>query len=149
MAESYVYIDAPSLDNADQSKFIVNEDFQYVQAGNASMGSVAQFPLYEKFLNANWKNSINNNSLPRTSFKSGKWALSGDINEGGDYIAGNSAQVHISNFIVGKLIKLRFRLYNKEEITDSNRVEGFVHREIENYSSVPKVYILSSVSPFR
>ena len=46
MSESYVYIDAPSLDNSDQSKFTVNKDFQYVQAGDPSKGNVAQFPLY-------------------------------------------------------------------------------------------------------
>lgn len=145
MSESYVYIDAPSLDNSDQSKFIVNEDFQYVQAGDSSKGNVAQFPLYEKFLYSDWRNSITSNSLPRRTFKPGKWALSGNINVGGDYITGNSAQVHISNFIVGKLIKLRFRFYVKTQITDANRTENFIHNEINDYSSVPKVYILASV----
>ena len=144
MPESYVYIDAPSLDNSDQSKFIVNEDFQYVQAGDPSKGNVAQFPLYEKFLYSDWRNSIVSNSLPRRTFKPGKWALSGDINVGGDYITGNSAQVHISNFIVGKLTKLRFRFYDKTQITDANRTENFIHTEINDYSFVPKVYILAS-----
>jgi hypothetical protein len=144
MSESYVYIDAPSLDNSDQSKFIVNEDFQYVIAGDSSRGNTAEFPLYEKFLNSNWRNSISTNSLPRTSFKSGKWALSGDINVGGDYIAGNTAQIHISNFIVGKLLKLRFRFYKKEQITDANRTESFIHDEIDDYVDIPKVYILAS-----
>lgn len=145
MPESYVYIDAPSLDNTDQSKFIVNEDFQYVQAGDPSKGNVAQFPLYEKFLYSDWRNSITSNSLPRRTFKPGRWALSGDINVGGDYITGNSAQVHISNFIVGKLIKLRFRFYDKTQITDGNRIENFIHNQISDYSFVPKVYILASV----
>lgn len=145
MPESYVYIDAPSLDNSDQSKFIVNEDFGYVSAGDSSIGSVAQFPLYSKFIGADWKNSVQSNALPRTNFKSGKWALSGNINLGGDYVAGNTAQVHISNFIVGKLEKLRFRFFKKSEITDANRNEDFVHNEIDNYEDVPKVYILASI----
>ena len=144
MAESYVYIDAPTLDNADQSKFIVNDDFQYVQAGDSSKGNVAQFPLYKKFVGSDWRNVISSNSLPRTNFKPGQWALSGDINLGGDYITGNTAQVHISNFIVGKLDKLRFRFFEKAEITDSNRTEGFEHTEISDYSTVPIVFILES-----
>jgi len=144
MPESYVYIDAPSLDNSDQSKFIVNEDFGYVSAGDSSIGNVAQFPLYSKFIGADWKNSVESNALPRTNFKSGQWALSGNINLGGDYVAGNTAQVHISNFIVGKLEKLRFRFFEKSEITDENRVENFIHTEISDYSTVPKVYILES-----
>lgn len=146
MAESYVYIDAPTLDNTDQSKFIKNEDFQYVQAGDSSKGNTAQFPLYEKFVEAEWKSVLTANSLPRTNFKPGKWALSGDINLGGDYITGNTVQVHISNFIVGKLNKLRFRFFEKTEITDSNRTEGFEHTEISNngYENIPKVYILES-----
>ena len=146
MAESYVYIDAPTLDNTDQSKFIVNDDFQYVQAGDSSKENVAQFPLYKKFVGSDWRNVISSNSLPRTNFKPGIWALSGDINEGGDYISGNTAQVHISNFIVGKLDKLRFRFFEKAEITDSNRTEGFEHTEIANdeYENIPKVYILES-----
>lgn len=144
MSKSYVYIDAPTLDNSDQSKFILNEDFQYVQAGDSSKGNVAQFPLYNKFIGTDWNNVIASNSLPRTVFKSGRWALSGDINLGGDYITGNTAQVHISNFIVGKLDKLRFRFFEKSEITDENRVENFIHTEISDYSTVPKVYILES-----
>lgn len=144
MAESYVYIDAPTLDNTDQSKFIKNEDFQYVQAGNSSKGNTAQFPLYEKFIGAEWKKVLTTNSLPRTNFKSGKWALSGDINLGGDYITGNTASVHISNFIVGKLDKLRFRFFEQSEITDGNRNEDFEHTEISDYSTVPVVYILES-----
>ena len=145
MSESYVYIDAPSLDNTDQSKLILNEDFKYVQAGDSARGNIAQFPLYEKFIGSDWKNSVISNSLPRTNFKSGQWSLSGNVNSGGDYIGGNTAQIHISNFIVGKLEKLRFRFYKKAEITAANVNNTFVHSEIDDYSTVPKVYILAVV----
>ena len=147
MPESYIYIDAPSLDNTDQSKFVLNSDFNFVQAGDASKGSVAEFPIYGKFTNSAWRNSIASNSLPRANFKPGRWQLTqnSNINLGGDYVAGNTAQVHISNFIVGKLTKLRFRFYDKNQITDANRVEGFVHNEISNYSEVPLVYIFAAV----
>lgn len=147
MSESYIYIDAPSLDNTDQSKFVFNSDFNFVQAGDASKGAVAEFPIYGKFTNTEWRNSITDNSLPRTNFKPGKWQLTQNtnINLGGDYVAGNTAQVHISNFIVGKLTKLRFRFYDKTQITDANRVEGFVHNEISDYSEVPLVYVLAVV----
>ena len=58
MSESYVYIDAPSLDNSDQSKFLLDTDLQIVQAGDESKGSVAKFPLYEKFLSTEWNSLL-------------------------------------------------------------------------------------------
>lgn len=150
MSERYVYIDAPTLDNSDQSKLSVNDDFKFVSAGQGD--SVAHFPLYEKFNVFVWKSSLESDGLLRKEFKSGLWGLKNsvdadgddDVNNGGDYISANTTQVHISNFIVGKLTKFRFRFYKKEEITVENRENNFIHNEIENYSEVPRVYILET-----
>lgn len=147
MSDRYVYIDAPTLDNSDQSKLLVNDDFKYVYAGNKE--SDARFPLYEKFTNLTWKSVLDRDDLSRKEFKPGIWGLSSKIdgdgdenpNEGGDYISGNTTAVHISNFIPGKLDKLRFKFFKKGQITVANRKNG-THHEIEDYSDVSKVYIL-------
>lgn len=148
MPESYVYIDAPSLDNADQSKFIVNRDFQYVQAGDSSKGDVAQFPLYEKFLNTEWNTSLSFNSLSRTSFKNGQWAekSDGDVENGGDYGKGNVVQVYSKIFQVGQLLKLRFRFFDKNFINIENRNTSNVIPQITDYNAtVPRVAIFETV----
>lgn len=148
MSDRYVYIDAPTLDNSDQSKLFVNDDFKYVYAGNKE--SDARFPLYEKFTNSAWKSVLDRDDLSRNEFKPGIWGLSSNIDGdgdespdvGGDYISGNTTAVHISNFITGKLDKLRFKFFVKNEINVANRKSDFKHSEITDYSVVSRVYIL-------
>ena len=122
MSESYVYIDAPSLDNSDQSKFLLDTDLQIVQAGDESKGSVAKFPLYEKFLSTEWNTALSYNSLARTEFRPGIWAARGEnVENGGDYCKGNVAKVYSRIFSLGRLLKLKVRFYNKGEITGEIR----------------------------
>ena len=119
MPESYdyVYIDAPSLDNADQSKFLLFKDSQYVQIGDSSKGNIAQFPLYEKFLSNNEINKmVDLDGLSRVTFKSGKVANNSEnLSVGGDYLIGNTCLVSAKNFKVGRLTALKFRIYKKEK----------------------------------
>lgn len=135
-----IYINAPTLDNSDQSYFIKDEDFKTVKAGEGN--SVAEFPLYEKFLLSKWRHSLDSAGLARKTIKPGQWNIVDNINDGGDFIAGNTVQVHGSNFIVGKLISLRFRLYNKNQINTN-----IVPDELSSYSTVPTVYMLESNGP--
>ena len=134
MSESYVYIDAPSLDNSDQSKFTVNKDFQYVQAGDPSKGNVAQFPLYEKFLNNNeFNTSINAPGLTRQSFIEDDVVFSetGYSVTGGDYINGNVCVVISKIFKVGYLKGFNFRIFAANSYTDYD------------YQNISKVAIFS------
>lgn len=118
MSDSYVYIDAPSLDNSDQCKFILNEDFQYVKTGN---NNAAQFPLYEKFLNDNeFNTSLNLPGLTRQSFIEDD-AVFDETNYsviGGDYINGNVCVVISKIFKVGYLRGFNFRIFAEDSYTD-------------------------------
>ena len=140
-----IYIDAPTLDNSDQSYFIKDEDFKFVKAGEGD--SSAKFPLYEKFLLNKWRWSLDSSGIARKTFKPGKWNITdaNNVNDGGDFIAGNTVQVHGSNFIVGKLKSLRFRLYNKNQIITNGGTPAEL--TLIEYSSIPKVYILESEGP--
>jgi hypothetical protein len=146
MPESYVYINAPTLDNADQSKFILNQDFQYVQAGETSNGEIAQFPLYQKFLNSEWNSSLGYSSLPRTNFKPGLWAQHGEeADNGGDYAIGNTAQIYSRLFQVGNLKQIRVRLYNKDYITADNRNSENHPPQITDYeTAVPRIALFQN-----
>lgn len=139
-----IYINAPTLDNSDQSYFIKDEDFKTVKAGEGN--SLAEFPLYEKFLLPKWRHSLDSTSLARKTIKPGQWNITNNINDGGDFIAGNTVQVHGSNFIVGKLISLRFRLYNKDQINTNT-----APAELTSYNTVPTVYMLESdgIDPYK
>jgi hypothetical protein len=136
MAESYVYIDAPSLDNADRCAFLVNDSFKYVVAGQGS--DVAQFPLYEKFLSSNELNRMTDLSdLMRTDFIPGKVASNSESTTiGGDYALGNTCIINAKNFKVGRLTGFKFRLYKKGEITTANRTESFEHSLVDDYNEV-------------
>lgn len=146
MAEekSYVYIDAPSLDNADQCKFILNKDFQYVQTGET--GNVAELPLYEKFVGNEIGKSMDLEGLGRTVFKNGLVSnKSESTNISGDYLIGNVCQVWINIFKIGTINGFKFRLFNKSEITAANRNSTTPTSYIDNYSSVPRVAIFGPV----
>lgn len=147
MSESYVYIDAPSLDNSDQSKFLLNTDLQIVQAGDESKGSVAKFPLYEKFLNSEWNTALSYNSLSRTSFKPGIWSSKTETAEiGGDYCKGNVVKVYSKIFSLGRLLKLKFRFFNKNEITVENRNSETHPAQVVDYGTyVPRVAVFESL----
>lgn len=147
MSESYVYIDAPSLDNSDQSKFLLNTDLQIVQAGDESKGSVAKFPLYEKFLNSEWNTALSYNSLGRTSFKPGIWSSKNETGEtGGDYCKGNVVKVYSKIFSLGRLLKLKFRFFNKNEITVENRNSETHPTQVADYGTyVPRIAVFESL----
>lgn len=148
MSESYVYIDAPSLDNSDQSKFLLDTDLQIVQAGDESKGSVAKFPLYEKFLSTEWNTALSYNSLARTEIRPGIWAARGEnVENGGDYCKGNVAKVYSRIFSLGRLLKLKFRFYNKDEINVENRNSDTHPSQVANYEAyVPRVAVFESLS---
>lgn len=147
MSESYVYIDAPSLDNSDQSKFLLNTDLQIVQAGDESKGSVAKFPLYEKFLNSEWNTALSYNSLSRTTFKPGIWSSKNETGEtGGDYCKGNVVKVYSKIFSLGRLLKLKFRFFNKNEITVENRNSETHPAQVADYGTyVPRIAVFESL----
>ena len=132
MAEekSYVYIDAPSLDNADQCKFILNKDFQYVQAGES--GNVAEFPLYDKFQSkSNYFTSFSMPGISRTNIIDGIINTSNDT-LGGDYKNANVCKVYSKIFKVGKVKKLIFKLFS---------ITGNTISPLSDYRTVPAVAI--------
>ena len=147
MSESYVYIDAPSLDNSDQSKFLLNTDLQIVKAGDESKGSVAKFPLYEKFLNSEWNTALSYNSLSRTTFKPGIWSSKDETAEiGGDYCKGNVVKVYSKIFSLGQLLKLKFRFFDKNEITVENRNSETHPTQVADYGTyVPRIAVFESL----
>jgi hypothetical protein len=132
MAEekSYVYIDAPSLDNADRCKFILNKDFQYVQAGES--GNVAEFPLYDKFQGkGDYFTSLSMPGISRTNIIDGIVDTSNDT-EGGDYKNANVCKVYSRIFKVGRVKKLIFKLFS---------ITGNTISPLSDYSTVPTVAI--------
>lgn len=133
MSESYVYIDAPSLDNSDQCKFILNEDFNYVQAGKGN--NVATFPLYDKFQGkGNYFSSFSMPGISRTNIIDGIINTSDDT-LGGDYKNANVCKVYSKVFKAGKVKKLIFKLFS---ITDNTI------NPLSDYSTVPAVAIFKT-----
>lgn len=142
MAERYVYIDAPTLDNSDRCSFLVNDNLNFVSAGDET--NSAQFPLYEKFLASGEVNHmIDLSDLMRTNFIPGLVASNSESTSiGGDYAIGNTCKIFARNLKVGRLRGFKFRLYEKSEITAGNRVDTFTHSIVSSYlSAAPRIAI--------
>lgn len=142
MAERYVYIDAPTLDNSDRCSFLVNDNLGFAIAGEGE--DAAQFALYNKFLASGEVNHmIDLSDLMRTNFIPGLVASNSESTSiGGDYAIGNTCKIFAKNLKVGRLLGFKFRLYEKSEITASNRVDTFTHSIVSSYlSAAPRIAI--------
>ena len=73
--ETLIYINAPTLDNADACTFVKNNDFNYATAGETESGDDANLVLYDKFIKLNEHSSLEEPDLSRITFNSGVWAL--------------------------------------------------------------------------
>lgn len=146
MSESYVYIDAPSLDNSDRCSFLVNNNLGFAIAGEGD--DTAQFALYNKFLANNEVNRmIDLSDLIRTNFIPGSVASNSESTSvGGDYAIGNTCKIFARNLKVGRLRGFKFRLYEKSEITADNRSEAFEHSIVSSYlSAAPRIAIYAPI----
>lgn len=138
MSETKVYINAPTLDNSDRSYFLKNEELQYISAGEQSLGDVARFPLYEKFLENTYVDPTDNYFIPKTNFIERDWlidengnaiGLDGEASLGGDYHENGHVRVCYNNFKTGEITGFKFKFFNKRSATSfsvANNVKAFV-----------------------
>lgn len=132
--KKYVYIDAPSLDNSDRCKLIIDEEFQYLLTGNGS--DAAEIPLYDKLQSKfDFFTSFSSPGISRTNVKDGKINTSDDT-LGGDYSNGNVCQVYSKIFKAGRVKKLVFKFFDIP-------AEGDI-TVMDDYSIVPKVAIFAN-----
>lgn len=118
--DNFVYINAPTLDNADECKFVRNEDFLYATAGDDDRGATANLVLYEKLIDTDWHNPYDASDLARTYFIDGKWAVAGmEASDRGDYHIGNLVKISLQYFNIGKLNAFKFNFFDKSTLTDT------------------------------
>ena len=132
--KKYVYIDAPSLDNTDRCKFIIDEEFQYILTGNSN--DVAEIPLYDKLQGkSSFFMSLSSPGISRTNIKEGRVNTTDDT-LGGDYSNGNVCQVYSKIFKTGRVSKLIFKFF---EIPTEGDIIPLV-----DYNTIPKVAIFAN-----
>lgn len=120
--ETLVYINAPTLDNADECTFIRNNDFLYATTGDTERGDTANLVLYEKLIEKDCYDPLSAPDVPRNTFNPGRWAANGtEASSAGDYFIGNGVQVTAKAFNIGKLTKLKFRFFEKGSIDDESQ----------------------------
>lgn len=117
--DNFVYINAPTLDNADECKFVRNNDFLYATAGDDVRGATANLVLYEKLINNECYFSVDESDLFRTEYKLGEW-VDQDVYNGGDYHKNGPAGVKSDIFKTGKLNSLGFRFFTEESYNTDN-----------------------------
>ena len=148
MSESYVYIDAPSLDNSDVCKFYLYEDFKYVSTAKEDNNDkkIAKFPLYEKFLSTGtdlndnylFNSSLDLEGLTRITIKEGmtnKGVSQNGDPDGGDYFEGNCCVITSKVFKIGEINKIKIKAF-----ADSN---GTPVSNTFWQSSAPRIAIFS------
>lgn len=118
--DNFVYINAPTLDNADECKFIRNNDFLYATAGEEDRGTSANLVLYEKLIDTDWHNPYDASDLARTYFVDGRWAVSGmEASARGDYHIGNLVKISLKYFNIGKLNAFKFNFFDRDTLTET------------------------------
>lgn len=156
-----VGINAPTLDNSDECKFIRNENLLYATAGDESSGPTANLVLYEKLVDTGCHHLYDSPDISRNTFKTGTWGMpENGIDkpwEGGDYYLGAFTHIKTNLFRAGKLNKLRFRFFTKDSyntenpqllipntgsITDKEELWAFLNNKSENPALPTKVVFL-------
>jgi hypothetical protein len=140
--ETLVYINAPTLDNADECTFVRNNDFLYATAGDKNRGNSANLVLYDKLINTDFYDPLLGPDIPRNTFNSGLWALQGsEAASAGDYHIGNGAQINVKCFNTGKLNKLQFKFFEKESI--NNEIQTLIKAKNLEDCNTPEEILLA------
>ena len=151
--ETLIYINAPTLDNADACTFVKNNDFNYATAGETESGDDANLVLYDKFIELNEHSSLEEPDLSRITFNSGVWAQPSDSNDrpaaGGDYHINGAVRIKSQIFKTGKLKTLKFRFFEKEGYALNSETEKNFEPSIiridnaDNEKAVGKIVIFA------
>ena len=119
-----VGINAPTLDNSDECKILINEGLLYASIDSADNTESTNLVLYKKLTEQGCYSLLDSPDISRNKFNTGAWGL--PINgidqpwAGGDYYIIGATHIKAELFKTGKLNQLRFKFFTKDSYNTDN-----------------------------